>query len=45
MMADAGFIIGSYVLTFAAIALYGWNVIRRGRAMSEHVPDDERYWT
>ena len=28
-MEDAGFIIGSYVVTFGAIAVYAWSVLRR----------------
>ena len=30
LMEDAGFIIGSYVVTFGAIAVYAWSVLRRG---------------
>jgi hypothetical protein len=44
-MDDAGFIIGSYVITFAVIALFGWLTVRRGRALSEQVPDEEKPWT
>lgn len=44
-MQDAGFIIGSYVITFSAIALYAIGTIRRGRRLAEHVPDEEQYWT
>jgi heme exporter protein CcmD len=44
-MEDAGFIIGSYVLTFATVgALAAW-VVRRGRQLAARVPDDEKYWT
>jgi hypothetical protein len=43
-MEDAGFIIGSYVLTFGVVALYSWRVIRRGRKLAEQVPDEEKYW-
>ena len=31
LMEDAGFIIGSYVVTFGAIAVYAWSVLRRAR--------------
>jgi heme exporter protein CcmD len=44
-MDDAGFIIGSYVITFAAIGLYAWTTIRRGRRLAKQVPDDDKYWT
>jgi hypothetical protein len=44
-MEDAGFIIGSYVLTFAAVALVAWRYVRRGRQLAARVPDDEKYWT
>jgi heme exporter protein CcmD len=44
-MQDAGFIIGSYVITFAAVALYAVATIRRGRRLAEQVPDDDKYWT
>jgi hypothetical protein len=44
-MEDAGFIIGSYVVTFTAIAWYAWANLRRGRRLAEQVPDDEKYWT
>jgi heme exporter protein CcmD len=44
-MEDAGFILGSYVLTFAAVALFAWRVLRRGRRLAERVSDDDKYWT
>lgn len=43
-MEDAGFIIGSYVLTFGAVALFSWRVLRRGRKLAARVPDEEKYW-
>jgi heme exporter protein CcmD len=43
-MEDAGFIIGSYVLTFGVVAAYAWWVVRRGRKVAEKVPDEEKYW-
>jgi heme exporter protein CcmD len=44
-MEDAGFIIGSYALTFAVVgALAAW-VIRSGRRLARRTPDDEKYWT
>ena len=43
-MDDAGFILGSYFLTFATVALYAWRADRSGRKVSQQVPDDEKYW-
>jgi heme exporter protein CcmD len=44
-MEDAGFIIGSYVLTFAAAgALAAW-VLARGRRLAKRTPDRDKYWT
>lgn len=44
-MDDAGFIIGSYAITFAAIAAFAWTTIRRGRKLAQQVPPEEQYWT
>jgi hypothetical protein len=44
-MEDAGFIIGSYVLTFGAIAVYAWRVLRRSRKITSRLPDDAKTWT
>ena len=38
------FIVGSYVLTFGAIALVAARVLRRGSLLSRRVPDEEKYW-
>ena len=43
-MEDAGFILGSYVLTFAAAGLFALRTIRSGRRLAHRVPDDEKYW-
>jgi heme exporter protein CcmD len=43
-MEDAGFIIGSYVLTFATVALLAWRTLRAGRKLADQIPDDEKYW-
>lgn len=42
---DAGFILGSYVITFAAIGALSWRVVQRGRTLGKSVPDDDKYWT
>jgi hypothetical protein len=44
-MEDAGFIIGSYVLTFGAIAVYRWRVLRRSRKVTSLLPDEAKPWT
>jgi len=44
-MDDAGFIIGSYVITFLAIGTLAWRFVRRGKAAAAHVDDADRYWT
>jgi hypothetical protein len=43
-MEDAGFIIGSYVLTFATLALMSWRVLRSGRRLADQIPDEDKYW-
>lgn len=44
-MEDAGFIIGSYALTFGVVVLFSAWVLRRGRRLADRVPDDDKYWT
>ena len=41
---DAGFILGSYFVTFATIAFVAWRFVRHGRRLSEQVPDDDKQW-
>ncbi|NND73561.1 MAG: heme exporter protein CcmD [Ilumatobacter sp.] len=43
-MEDAGFILGSYLLTFAAVAAFSWRTLRAGRKLADQVPADDRYW-
>ena len=43
-MEDAGFIFGSYVVTFGAIAAYAWTVLRRARRTTSKLPDDAKPW-
>jgi hypothetical protein len=43
-MEDAGFIIGSYLLTFAVVAAMAWRVVRAGRRLGAQVPDEDKYW-
>jgi hypothetical protein len=44
-MEDAGFIVGSYVLTFGAIGAYALYVLRRARRATSQLPDDAKPWT
>ena len=44
-MEDAGFILGSYALTFVTVGLVAWRFVRRGRRLADQVPDSEKYWT
>ncbi|HEY5663473.1 MAG TPA: heme exporter protein CcmD [Ilumatobacter sp.] len=44
-MEDAGFILGSYGLTFAVIGLFAWRVLRTGRRLADRVDDHDKYWT
>ncbi len=43
-MEDAGFILGSYALTFSTVALFAWRTLRSGRKLTQQVPDEEKYW-
>lgn len=43
-MDDAGFIIGSYVVTFAVVAAFAWRTLRTGRRIAEQVDDEHKYW-
>ena len=42
---DAGFIVGSYVITFGAIGLLAWRLIAASKKLGKQVPDDDKYWT
>ena len=44
-MDDAGFIVGSYVLTFAVIGTLALAFVRRGRRLADSVDDRDKYWT
>ena len=44
-MQDAGFIIGSYVLTFAVVGGFAWRALRTGRRLADQVDDERKYWT
>ncbi len=42
---DAGFIVGSYVITFGTIGAIAWRLVSTGRKLGKQVPDDDKYWT
>jgi heme exporter protein CcmD len=44
-MEDAGFIIGSYVVTFGAVGVYAVWVLRRARRVTSRLPDEAKPWT
>jgi hypothetical protein len=44
-MEDAGFILASYIVTFATVAFVAWRFVRRGRRLAEQIADDDKYWT
>ena len=44
-MEDAGFVIGSYVITFGVVGALAWRIVRRGRRLAPQVDDADKYWT
>ncbi|MEY2959904.1 MAG: hypothetical protein RLZZ01_2472 [Actinomycetota bacterium] len=44
-MEDAGFILGSYAVTLAVVAVFAWRSLRAARRLSDQVDDDHKYWT
>jgi hypothetical protein len=43
-MSDTAYIVAAWGGTFAAVGLYAFSVIRRGRRLSRIVPQDKRRW-
>lgn len=43
-MDDAGFILGSYAITFGVIGLFAWRVLRGARRLTDQVDDEQKYW-
>jgi heme exporter protein CcmD len=41
---DAGFVIGSYVITFVVVGGLAWRFIRRGKQLAASVDDADKYW-
>jgi len=44
-MDDAGYVIGSYVLTFAVVGALALRFVRRGKQLAASVDDADKYWT
>ena len=42
---DAGYILGGYAITFAAIGAFTWRVMRSGRRLADRIDDTDKYWT
>lgn len=42
---DAGFILGGYAITFAAIGAYTWRVLSNGQKLADQIDDSDKYWT
>ena len=42
---NAGYVVSAYAVTFAAIGLYAWNMMRRARKAARQVPAEDRPWT
>jgi heme A synthase len=39
-----GYVAGGYGVTALIIVAYAWRTLRRGRHLSQAVPDEERTW-
>ena len=44
-MDDAGFIIGSWVITAGSVIVYAIWIIRRGKQLAENATHEEMPWT
>jgi heme exporter protein CcmD len=44
-MDDAGFIIGSYAITFVAVLGFAAATLRRARRLGKKISQEETYWT
>lgn len=42
---NAGYIYGSYVLTFVVVGAFAWRAIRHGRRLGRQIDDADKYWT
>ncbi|HUF97971.1 MAG TPA: hypothetical protein VMM60_07550 [Ilumatobacter sp.] len=44
-MENAGYIIGSYVVTLVVIGGFATRVLLKGRRLADQVDDADKYWT
>jgi hypothetical protein len=44
-MDDAGFVLGSWIITVVSVAAYAVWVVRRGRKLAEHATSEDMPWT
>jgi len=44
-MLNAPYVIGSYIVTFAAIGGYAWRLFVRARRTAREIPTEDRPWT
>ncbi|MEJ7801359.1 MAG: hypothetical protein WKF60_12625 [Ilumatobacter sp.] len=44
-MESAGYIFGSYALTFGVVGGFAWRAIRQGRRLGDEIDDADKYWT
>jgi hypothetical protein len=44
-MDNAGYIFGSYAVTFAVVGAFAWRAIRHGRRLGNEIDDSDKYWT
>ena len=44
-MDDAGFILGSYAVTFLVVGAFAWRMLRGSRRLADQVDDEHKYWT
>lgn len=45
LIENAGYIYGSYALTFAVVGAFAWRAVRRGRSLGGQIDDADKYWT
>jgi hypothetical protein len=45
LVEDHGLILGGYGLVFASLAALSWNIVRKGRALAQQLPDEDKPWT
>ena len=43
-MTHLGYLLAGWTIGLGTLGLYGWSLVRRGRAMSRQVPAERRRW-